>query len=159
MITLSISQNVTAKVNLATCQVVSCCTTFLYLGILLRILCGPFAYSGVVAYHYGTRVTMVSFITMLTFKTVLKSLFILDFDRMAAIPEQKVMVFMVLVTFLSNLVHIGEEVVIRNIRGLDHFGRFCFNVYLGKVVLYIIILLACSLLFQLTGTDFGSAEE
>ena len=73
---------------------------------------------------------------MLIFKTVLKSLFILDFDRMAAIPEQKVLVFMVLVTFLSNLVHIGEEVVIRNIRGLDHFARLCFNAYLGKVVLW-----------------------
>ena len=79
---------------------------------------------------------MVSFLTMLTFKTLLQSLFIMDFDRMAAIPEQRVMVSMMLVTSLSTLAHIGEEVVIRNIRGLDHFARLCFNAYLGKVVLW-----------------------
>ena len=71
---------------------------------------------------------------MLTFKTVLKTFFIIDFDRMAAVPEEKVMVWMVVVTSICTLSHLGEEAITRNLLGLDHYARLCLNIYLGKVV-------------------------
>jgi hypothetical protein len=107
----------------------------LFVGFLVRILLGPFTFAGVVAFHYFTRVTMTSFLTMLTYKTVLNTLFIIDFDKMAAVPEQKVMAWMGVVTSFTTLAHLAEEAVTRNILGLDHFSRWCFNIYLGKVVL------------------------
>ena len=87
----------------------------------------------VVMCHYGTRITVVSFITMLTFKIFLKTLFIIDFDRMAAIPEKNVLVCLALVTTFCTTAHIAEEMFMRNYLGLDHFARFCFNIYLAKV--------------------------
>ena len=99
---------------------------------------GPLSYSVVVLFHYGMRITVVSFITIITFKMFLKTLFIIDFDRMAAIPEKNVLVCLVLVTSLCTLAHIAEEMFVRNNLGLDHFARFCFNIYLAKVVLKVI---------------------
>ena len=77
----------------------------------------------VVMCHYGTRITLVSFITMLTFKIFLKTLFIIDFDRMAAIPEKNVLVCLAVVTSLCTFAHIAQEMLIRNFLGLDHFAR------------------------------------
>ena len=108
------------------------------------------------AYHYYTRFTVVSLLTMLTFKTILKTLFIVDFDRMAAIPEEKVIRWMVVVTSLCTLAHLGEEAVIRNIHGLDHYSRQCYNIYLGNVVLNGIILL---LIIALAGKHCRSDVE
>ena len=124
---------VPANVNLAISKVFSICSLSLYLGFLLRIFVGPFPYAVVVAYHYGTRVTSVSFLSMLTFKIVLKTCFIIDFDRMSAIAEKRVMKLMVLSTSIFTIAHIVEEAVLRQSRGLNHFARWCFNIYLGKV--------------------------
>ena len=79
---------------------------------------------------------MVSFLTMLAFNNIIKTLFIIDFERMAAVPEGSVMVCMGVVTFISNVAHIVHEASVRRTRGLDHFGRTSFNIYLGKVVRY-----------------------
>ena len=100
----------------------------------MRILFGPFTYSGVVAWHYSMRASIASFLTMITFNRVVKILFILDFQRMSAVPEQKVMVCMGVVTSICTLAHLGEEAVTRWIRGLDHFPRMYQTLYLGKVL-------------------------
>ena len=71
---------------------------------------------------------------MLTFNRVLKTLFILDFERMTAVAEKKVMIWMGVVTSIGTLTHLVEEAVTRRIRGLDQFARLCTHVYLGKVV-------------------------
>ena len=102
----------------------------------MRIMFGPFTYAGVVAFHYLTRITMVSYLTMITFKIVMKTLFIIDFEKMASVPEQKVMACMGVVTSVLTLIHLGLEALVRNIRGLDHYARWCLNIYFGKVVLY-----------------------
>ena len=122
-----------------TYQVVSCCIIVLHQIVILRILIGPLSYNVLVLYHYGVRITVISFITMITFKLFLKTLFIIDFDRMAAIPENNVLVCLALVTSFCTLAHIAEEMFIRNFLGLDHFGRFCFNIYLAKVGLIIFL--------------------
>jgi hypothetical protein len=80
----------------------------------------------------------VSFITMLTFKTVLNICFLIDFDKMAAVSERKVMVVMGLFTSVTTLAHLAEEVVTRNMLDLDHYARWCFNIYLGEVTFLII---------------------
>ena len=54
---------------------------------MIRILFGPFPYFGAVAFHYGKRILGVSFLTMLSFKIVVHTLFVIDFDRMATIGE------------------------------------------------------------------------
>ena len=94
---------------------------------------GPFTHVGVAALHYGVRITLVCFFSMLTFKTILKTLFILDFQKMTSIPEQTVMVWMGVVTIICTVAHLVQEVVLRQALGLHHFGRNCFNIYMGKV--------------------------
>ena len=76
----------------------------------------------------------MSMINMLIFKTSLNILFILDFNRMAAISETKVMAWMFVTTLVSTVGHLIEEAVTRNSRGLNHFSRQCVNAYLGKVI-------------------------
>ena len=61
------------------------------------------------------------------------SLWNIDFDRMSAVAERKVMIWMGAVTSFCTLTHMLEEAVTRNAKGLDHFARWCFNIYLGKV--------------------------
>ena len=91
----------------------------------------------------------MSIITMLTFKTSLNILFIRHFDRMAAISETKVMAWMCVTTLVSTVAHIIEEAITRNSRGLNHFARWCFNTYLGKVGLsYHSVLLLVLILLQ-----------
>ena len=125
---------------MATYQVVSFCIIALYFVVMMRILFGPLSYNLVVLFHYGSRITMVSFVTMTTFKMFLKTLFIINFERMAAISEKNVLVCLVLVTFFCTSAHIAEEIFIRQFLGLDHFARFCFNMYFAKVVLQIFFL-------------------
>ena len=134
MVTLSIIGNISARVNLATSQVFTCCTIILHFAFLTRIMFGPFSYFGVVTYHYAIRAYSVCFITMLTFSRVLKTIFILDFNRIAVVPEQKVMICMGCITFIFTLAYLLQEAVVRRIRGLDHFGRWYMSLYLGKVV-------------------------
>ena len=122
-----------AHLNVATCQVLSCCTVLFYLAILMRIMFGPFTYAGVVALHYWTRLTIVCFFSMLTFKTVLKTLFILDFQKMTSISEHTLMMWMWVVTGICTVAHLVQEAVLRHTLGLHHFGRICFNIYLAKV--------------------------
>ena len=119
--------------NLASYHTFSCCIIILYFAFLWRIFLGPFTRAGVVAYHYGFRITIIFPLNMLTFKTSLNILFIQDFDRMAAISETKVMASMVATTLVSTVGHLIEEAMTRNSRGLNHFSRQCFNAYLGKV--------------------------
>ena len=88
------------------------------------------------SYDYCYRISLVSLITMLTFKTVLTILFILDFNRMTSIPEKIVIRFMWMITSIFTLAHLGHEITLRQTLGYHHFGRLCFNLYLGKVCLY-----------------------
>ena len=90
---------------------------------------GPFSYNGVAAFLYGTQVLVVSFLTMLSFKTVINTFFIVDFERMSAVDERKVMIWMGVVTSVCTLTHMLEEAATRNAKGLDHFARWCFNIY------------------------------
>ena len=75
---------------------------------------------------------------MLTYKTVLNICFLIDFDKMAAVAEKKVMVVMGVFTSVTTLAHLAEEVVTRNMLGLDHYARWCFNIYLGEVTFVIV---------------------
>ena len=77
----------------------------------------------------------MSFLTMLSFKTVTNTFFIIDFDRMSAVAERMVMIWMGEVTSVCTLTHMLEEAGTRNAKGLDHFARWCFNIYLGKVII------------------------
>ena len=105
----------------------------LYLAFMMRIVLGPFPYSGVVAYHYLVRATTVSIITMLTYSRVLKTFFIFDFNKMSLIPEQETIRSFYLVTFLCTLVYLLQECAVRNIRGLPHYARWSISMYFGKV--------------------------
>ena len=116
-----------------TFHVVSSFSIALYFAFLSRIIFGPFSYNGVVAFHYGSRLLVVSFLTMLSFKTVVNTLFVVDFDWMSGLAERKVMIWMGAVTSVSTLMHVLDEAVTRKAKGLDHFARWCFNIYLGKV--------------------------
>ena len=135
---LNNSYFIKAQVNLTTCHVTSTNIILLFIAFILRICLGPFTIAGVVAFHYATRVTFVSFIMMLTYKTVLNIGFLIDFDKMAAVAEKKVMVVMGVFTSVTTLAHLAEEVVTRNILELDHYARWCFNIYLGEVTFVII---------------------
>jgi hypothetical protein len=104
--------------------------------LLVRFIFGPFTLFGVVAYHYGMRVTTVFLLIMLTFNRVITTLFIHDFQRMAAVPESTVMVWMAVVTMICTVAHAIQEAVVRDSHGLDHFARMDIFFYLGKVVLY-----------------------
>ena len=142
LVTLSklISHLFPVRINLSILEVVSFCFVLLYLAMLLRICVGPFSYLGVVVFHYLTRFTLVSFMTMLTFKIGVKILFILDFDRMAMVSEKWILMCMGVVTSIFTLVHIAAEAFLRNHRKLDHYARGCFNVYLGKVSLSCVVI-------------------
>jgi hypothetical protein len=102
--------------------------------LLLRIIFGPFTLFGVVAYHYGLRVTIVSLLVMLTFNRVITTLFIHDFQRMAAVAENTVMICMAVVTMICTVAHVIQEAVVRDSHGLDHFARVDIFYYLGQVV-------------------------
>ena len=107
----------------------------LNLFMVFRITIGPVSYLGIVAYHYIFRLSMVSFMTMLTFKIVVKTLFILDFERMAMVSEQRMMAVMGVFTTILIVIHSAAEAWLRNHRNLDHYARWCINVYLGKVLI------------------------
>ena len=115
------------------CKVLSFGILLFYLANLLRLLIGPFPYAGVVVVHYGVRITTVACFTMHTFKTILKILFLLDFNKMISISEKKVMVGLWVVTSTCSLVYLAQEVTIRHTLGVHHFARRCFNIYLGQV--------------------------
>jgi hypothetical protein len=106
-----------------------------YLLILARIMLGSFPVPGLIAFHYLNRATTVSFLTMMAFNRVLKTLFILDFQRMTAVPDKGVLISMGMVTFLCTSIYIVQEVLVRRSLGLDHFPRGHFYVYLGKVLI------------------------
>ena len=113
---------------------VTFCTFLLYATLLVRIIFGPFTLFGVVVYHYGQRVSMVTLLIMLTFNRVITTLFIHDFQRMAAVPENTVMICMAVVTLICTVAHILQEAAVRDIHGLEHFSRLDIFYYLGKVV-------------------------
>ena len=115
------------------CKALSCWTILFHFANLLRILIGPFPYTGVVAVHYGCAVATLSCITMGTFKTILKTLFLLDFNRMISISEKKVMICFLAVTSTSTLAILMQEITVRQRLGIHHFARRCFNIYLGQV--------------------------
>ena len=76
----------------------------------------------------------MSFLTMLTFSKVIKTLFIWDFQRVAAIEEKTILRCMGLVTLICTTAHLGEEYLSRSSQGLYQFGRWDVLFYLGKVV-------------------------
>ena len=84
----------------------------------------------------------MSFITMLTYNTVLNICFLIDFDKMAAVAEKKVMVVMGVFTSVTTLAHLAEEAVTRTLLELDHYARWCFNIYLGEVTFVIVDLVS-----------------
>ena len=124
---------ISAQVDLSLCKTLSCWTILFHFSNLLRILIGPFPYTGVVAVHYGCAVATLSCITMGTFKTILKTLFLLDFNRMISISEKKVMICFLAVTSTSTLAILMQEITVRQRLGIHHFARRCFNIYLGQV--------------------------
>ena len=122
-----------ARVNLSMCTVLTTCGIVLYFGLLFRILHGPLPSFAAVAFHYGIRIILVTLLTMLTFKIIVKILFILDFDRMTMIPESTIMCFLCACTTFSIVSHVALEVLLRNLRGLQHYPRWCLVVYISKV--------------------------
>ena len=114
-------------------KIFAICSIGIFSAVLLRILLGPFSYSGVVAFHYWTRVTGTSFLAMITFKTLLRTCFILDFDKMSAISEELVIIVMGMFTSIFTIIFLVWEALLRQHLGLDHFARWCLNTYLGKV--------------------------
>ena len=100
---------------------------------LIRILFGPFPLFGAVALHYGNRILSVSFLTMLFFKTIVHTLFVIDFDRMATIGETGMIIGMGVCTFTFTVAHVAMEALLRNHLGLEHYPRWCFSVYISKV--------------------------
>ena len=119
--------------NLMTCGVLTFLGGLANIGMLLRILLGPFPYFVVVAFHYWIRIITVSFVTMLSFKIVVQTLFILDFDRMAMVAEARMMFGMGACTTSLTLIHVVMEALPRNHRGLEHYPRWCLSVYISKV--------------------------
>ena len=128
-------KNISACVNLFTNRTFSLLMMLHYLAILARIMLGPFPVPGLVAFHYLQRATTVSFLTMLAFNRVLKTLFILDFQRMTAVPEKCILISMGMVTFLFTSLHIVQEVLARWSLALDHFPRGDFYDFLSKVII------------------------
>ena len=128
-------KNISALVNLSTNRVFSVLMMLHYPGILARIMLGPFPVPGLVAFHYLQRATTVSFLTMLAFNRVLKTLFILIFQRMIAVPDKSVLISIGMVTFLFTSLHIVHEVLAQRSLGLDHFPRGDFYVFLSKVII------------------------
>ena len=114
-------------------KIFAICSIGIFSAVLLRILLGPFSYSGVVAFHYWIRVTGTSFLAMITFKTLLRTCFILHFDKMTAISEENVIIMMGIFTSIFTITFLVWEVLLRQHLGLDHFARWCLNTYLGKV--------------------------
>ena len=102
--------------------------------MVFRFTIGPVSYLGIVAYHYIFRLSMVSFMTMLTFKIVVKTLFILDFERMAMVSEQRMMTAMGVFTTILIVIHSAAEAWLRNHRNLEHYARWCLNVYIAWVL-------------------------
>ena len=92
--------NISARINLSTNRVMSGLMMIHYLAILARIMLGYFPIPVVVTLHYVNRVNRVSFLTMLAFNSVLKTLFILDFQGMTAVPEKTNLISMGVFTFL-----------------------------------------------------------
>ena len=107
------------------------------LGMMVRILVGPLPLFGAVTFHYETRINLVSLLTLLTLKIVVKTLFILDFDRMAMIAETKMMMWICGSTTIFTLTHLALEAFLRNHRGLGHYPRWCLSVYISKVFINI----------------------
>ena len=99
---------------------------------MLRMLWEPFTLPVVVFAHYLVRLWTTSLLTMMTFNRILKTLFIIDFKRISMVPEEKVLKLFAFVIFLMSVFYLLQEVIVRNLRGLNHFGR-AFGVYLGKV--------------------------
>ena len=99
---------------------------------MLRLLYGPLSLPVVVFTHYLMRLWTTITITMITFNRVLKTLFIIDFQRISMVSEEKVMKLFGLITLFSSVIYLLQEVVVRYLRGLNHFGR-SFAIYLGKV--------------------------
>ena len=100
---------------------------------LIRILYGPLPLFGAVAFHYGKRILGVSFLTMLSFKTIVHTLFVIDFDRMATMGETGMIIGLGLTTSTFTLAHVAMEALLRNHLGLEHYPRWCFSVYISKV--------------------------
>lgn len=118
-----------------TCGVFAFFGTVLNLLVLFRILFGPFGYFGVVAFHYGIRICTVSFMTMLSFKIIVQTLFVIDFDHMASMGETGMMTALGAFTTTFTVVHVVMESILRNHRGLQHYPRWCASVYISKVCL------------------------
>ena len=85
-----------------------------------------------VAGNYVFRITTVACLTMLTLKTILKTLFILNFNRMISISEEKVLKFFYAITSTCTLVYLMQE-IIRHTLGINYFARGCFNIYAVEV--------------------------
>ena len=99
---------------------------------MLRLLYGPLSLPVVVFTHYLMRLWTTITITMITFNRVLKTLFIIDFQRISMVSEEKVMKLFGFITLFSSVLYLLQEAVVRYFRGLNHFGR-SFSIYLGKV--------------------------
>ena len=120
--------------NLTTSRIASTLTVFLYLIVILRILLGPLSVVVAIFHHYLMRLAAVSFLTMITFNRVLKTLFILDFQRISLVPEQRLIGLFAFVTIFTSTFYMVQEAVVRDFRGLNHYGSWALSIYIGKVM-------------------------
>ena len=129
-----------------TCRISSALTVLLYCFFLVRILHGPFSVAVVVIHHYLERLLVVSFITMITFNRIIKTLFIIDFQKISLVPEHKVVGLFCFLTAITSCHYLLQEAVIRHLRGLNHYGR-ALGIYLGQVIWLQIISIQTKLCF------------
>ena len=73
--------------------------------------------------------------TMLSFKIIVQTLFVIDFDHMASMGETGMMTALGACTTTLTVVHVVMESILRNHRGLQHYPRWCASVYISKVCL------------------------
>ena len=109
-------------------------TVTLYFTLIVRIFLGPLPFTVVVAYHYLLRIFVVSLCFMLTFNRILTSVFVLNHHWIGSVPEKQVMICFGVFTFTCTLAGIIQEAIIRDRRGLDHFGRWYLFIWMGKVL-------------------------
>ena len=83
------------------------------------------------AFHYIFKASAVSNLTNLTFKTIVKTLLLVDFEKMSDIPESFVNLGMFLVNLVSTMLYLVQEYSVREARGLEHYSRLEILKYLG----------------------------
>ena len=101
--------------------------------LIIRIVYGPLVLHWLVTFHYLNKTLEGGFVFMLTFRMVIKLFFILDFDRMSAMPEKRVLICFNLAIVACTGLYLLIEYTSRSLRELNHFPRMTVYVWLGMV--------------------------